>query len=309
MTTYLILLAGLAALFLGGDWLVKGASTLALRFGITPMVVGLTIVGFGTSAPELMVSLNAALGGRAEIAIGNVIGSNIANILLILGLAALITPITVQFAQIKGDLLWMTLATLALPLLFWSGMIGATKGVIMLLALAAYLLVSLRKPNEASDSTRTPAPLWQGLLLTALGLGAVLIGAHYLVESASMIARKWGVSEAIIGLSIVAVGTSLPELATTLMAAVRGARDIALGNVIGSNIFNILCILGVTAVVQPIAVDPRFLIIDTPTLIGATLALTLILWWKSALNRRTGTVMLALYALYIWATMTSGATT
>ncbi len=308
MTIYLILLAGLAALFLGGDWLVKGASTLALRIGITPMVVGLTVVGFGTSAPELMVSLNAALGGRAEIAIGNVIGSNIANILLILGLAALIGPISVQFAQIKGDLLWMTLATLALPLLFWSGMIGATKGGIMLLALAAYLLISLRKPNEAPNSTRTPAPLWQGLLLTTLGLGAVLIGAHYLVESASMIARTWGVSEAIIGLSIVAVGTSLPELATTLMAAVRGARDIALGNVIGSNIFNILCILGITAVVQPIAVDQRFLIIDTPALIGATLTLTLILWWKGALNRLTGAIMLTLYALYIWATMTNGAT-
>lgn len=297
--TYLILCLGLVGLFLGGDWLVKGASGIALRFGVSPMVIGLTIVGFGTSTPELLVSLNAALGGQPGIAIGNVIGSNIANIMLILGIAALISPVTIAFARIRRDLLWMTGAALILPIMFWSGSVGLLEGLLMVAALIVYLTLSLRGSGEVELDIPVDVNLPLSIFLALLGLVAVMAGAHYLVQSASIIARDFGVSEAMIGLSIVAIGTSLPELATTVMAVIRGQRDIAVGNVIGSNIFNVLGILGITALVTPIPLDPRFLKIDTPLVIAVTLGLFVMLWATGKLNRITGAVMIAIYAAYI----------
>jgi cation:H+ antiporter len=299
MITYFILLGGLLALFLGGDWLVKGASGIALRLGIAPMIVGLTVVGFGTSTPELLVSLNAALGGQPGIAIGNVIGSNIANMLLILGVAALIGPMVLRFADVRKDLLWMTGAALILPYIFWSGDVGLTEGLVLVGALAVYLYTSLRGARDEVEEIDAASSLWAGIGLTIVGLLAVMAGAHYLVESASIIARKYGVSEAMIGLSIVAIGTSLPELATTVMAAVRGQRDIALGNIVGSNIFNILAILGITALVVPIPVDPRFLAVDTPFVIAVTLAVLALVYFVGRLNRAMGAVMLVIYIAYI----------
>lgn len=299
MLVYLILCAGLVALFLGGDWLVKGASGMAARFGVSPMIIGLTIVGFGTSTPELLVSLNAALGGQPGIAIGNVIGSNIANILLILGVAALIGPMTIALSSVRRDLIWMTGATLALPLILWSGSVGLIEGAVMITALAIYLIVSLRGNPSDPDLPPLPGSLWISGGLTVLGLVTIMAGAHYLVQSATTIARQFGVSEAMIGLSIVAVGTSLPELATTIMAALRGQRDIALGNVIGSNIFNILAILGITAIVAPIPAAPRFLAVDTPVVIGITLLLGLLIAARGVIGRASGLIMLVGYATYM----------
>lgn len=299
MLTYLILCLGLVGLFLGGDWLVRGASGIALRFGVSPMVIGLTIVGFGTSTPELLVSLNAALGGQPGIAIGNVVGSNIANLLLILGLAAVITPVTVDFASSRRDLFWMAGATVILPLLFWSGSVGLIEGLLMVAALIIYLTISLRDTGHVDVDLPPNSNLLRSILTALLGLAAVMAGAHYLVQSATIIARQFGVSEAMIGLSIVAIGTSLPELATTIMAIIRGERDIAVGNVIGSNIFNVLGILGITALVTPIPLDPRFLQIDTPFVIAITVVLVLILWSIGRLSRVIGALMIATYAAYL----------
>ena len=299
MVTYLILGLGFLGLFLGGDWLVKGASGIAARFGVAPMIIGLTIVGFGTSTPELLVSVTAALGGQPGIAVGNVVGSNIANILLILGLAAIIAPVAVAFIDVRRDLFWMIGATIVLPVLFWSGAVGVIEGAVLVTALGTYLFVSLRNASQApADNFQNSSLARSGLSLLA-GLVAVVLGAHFLVQSATIIARDFGVSEAMIGLSIVAIGTSLPELATTVMAVIRGQRDIAVGNVIGSNIFNILGILGITALITPIPLAPRFFAIDTPILIVVTLGVVLVIWKLGKINRTTGILMLAGYAAYI----------
>lgn len=304
MVTYIILALGLLALFIGGDLLVKGATGIALRLGLSPMVIGLTVVGFGTSAPELLVSLDAALGGQPGIAIGNVIGSNIANTLLILGIAAVLAPMAVPISSVRRDLIWMTGATLALPVLFWSGNVGLIEGLALVAALIAFLVISLRGAGESVEALPQAATLLVSAGLALGGLVAVMVGAHYLVESATIIARAFGVSEAMIGLSIVAIGTSLPELATTVMAVIRGQRDIAVGNVIGSNVFNILGILGVTALVTTIPLDPRFMQIDTPFLIFVTLLLVGLLWLTSNLGRLVGIIMLAAYVGYL--AMTAG---
>jgi cation:H+ antiporter len=302
MLTYLILAFGLLALFLGGDFLVKGASGLALRLGLSPMVIGLTVVGFGTSAPELLVSLNAALGGQAGIAIGNVVGSNIANTLLILGLAAVLAPVTVAFAAMRRDLFWMAGATLLLPVVLWSGDLGLMEGLVLVAGLAAFLVLSLRNGAPAVADIVPAGPLWHSLAFALGGLVAIMVGAHYLVQSATIIARDFGISEAMIGLSIVAIGTSLPELATTIVAVIRGQRDIAVGNVIGSNIFNVLGILGITAVVTPIPVAVRFMQVDIPFLMGLTAVIIGVLWLTGKLGRITGIIMLLAYGFYLAAT-------
>ncbi len=302
MLTYLILAFGLLALFLGGDFLVKGASGLALRLGLSPMVIGLTVVGFGTSAPELLVSLNAALGGQAGIAIGNVVGSNIANSLLILGLAAVLAPVTVTFAAIRRDLFWMAGATLLLPVVLWSGDLGLIEGLVLVAGLVAFLVLSLRNGAPADDDIAPVGTLWHSLGFALGGLVAIMAGAHYLVQSATIIARDFGISEAMIGLSIVAIGTSLPELATTIVAVIRGQRDIAVGNVIGSNIFNVLGILGITAVVTPIPVAARFLQVDIPFLMGLTAFIIGLLWLTGKIGRVAGIAMLLAYVGYLAAT-------
>jgi cation:H+ antiporter len=304
MFTYGLLVLGLVGLFLGGDWLVRGASAIALRFAVPPLVVGLTIVGFGTSTPELLVSLRAASDGLAGIAIGNVVGSNIANIALILGIAAVVAPPTARFADLRRDLLWMTGAALVLPLIFWSGFVGPFEGLVLIAGLGIYLWSSFNALSPALPSTAVqPArpALLPAIGFTVAGLIAVMLGASALVDSASTIARELGVSDAMIGLSIVAIGTSLPELATTVSAALKGQRDIALGNVIGSNIFNIFAILGVTAIITPIDVDLRFLTFDTPVLIGLTALIVAVIAIRGQLSRGFGALLIAGYICYIWA--------
>jgi cation:H+ antiporter len=300
--TLLLFVAGLAGLFVGGELLIRGAVALARHFDVPPLVIGLTIVGFGTSSPELLVSVRAAWSGAPDIAIGNVLGSNIANILLILGLSAAIAPVRMPFAALRRDLAVMLGATAALWLMLTGGWVGRVEGLALLAGLGAYLWLCFATSKEAV-AAEAPAvrqlPLPVSGALVAAGLVGLMIGARLLVDSATDIARALGLSEAVIGLTIVAIGTSLPELATSLMAARRGHSEIALGNVIGSNIFNILGILGLTALITPIPVDPRFTGLDTALALAVAVAPAAIALLRGRLGRRTGLTFLGLYGLYV----------
>jgi cation:H+ antiporter len=307
---YAYLAAGLLLLFFGGESLVRGAVSLAERMGLSKILVGMVIVGFGTSTPELLVSLQAALADSPEIALGNVIGSNIANVLLILGLAALVFPIVCAQAGLKREAAVMTLVALALLPLLFLGRLTGLMGAGMLVLLAGYLLFSYRLERnspassyeaEGEEMTLTPKPLWLSLLIAGAGLAMLLGGARLLVMGATSLARDLGVSEAVIGLTIVAVGTSLPELATSLVAAWRRHSEVALANVVGSNIFNILAILGVTLVVQPIEVAARFAWVDAPIAAGCALLVLLLLWRGGRFSRPVGILFLLAYAAYIGA--------
>lgn len=300
MLTYLMLAGGLLGLFLGGDWLVRGASQIAARFNVPPLIIGLTIVGFGTSTPELLVSLQAAFDGLPGIAVGNVVGSNTANILLILGMAGIIAPHIADFMKMRRDLFWMLSAALIMPIIIASGYIGRIEGAALVTGLIIYLGLSFRAMrNDPTEALPSDVNLRHAAGFTLAGLVAVMLGANFLVESATVIARQLGVSEAMIGLSIVAIGTSLPELATTVAAAIKGEREIALGNIIGSNIFNILAILGITGLVTPIPVDPRFMSFDVPVMIGATLLTLSLIYVRGGISRIAGFGMIAAYIGYI----------
>ncbi|MFV0360645.1 calcium/sodium antiporter [Tropicimonas sp.] len=300
---FALVAAGLAALFFGGDRLVSGAVALAERAGISPLVIGLTIVGFGTSAPELVTSIQAALDGSPGIAIGNVVGSNIANILLILGIAALVAPIAVAAQALRRDGLAMAIATLLGAALLYAGDLERTQGLLLLAGLAIYLLIAFRGEAAAaptSDETgavRMPSLSAVGTFL--VGLALTLLGARLLVDGATSLAESFGVPDAVIGLTVVAVGTSLPELVTSLTAARRGHADVALGNVIGSNIFNILGILGVTALVRPLRPDHTGMNADLLVMIGATALILVFAATDRTISRREGALLLSLYVAYL----------
>ena len=300
MLTALLFVLGLLGLFFGGDWLVKGASGIARAFAVPPLVIGLTIVGFGTSTPELLVSVQAALGGVPGIAIGNVVGSNTANLLLILGVTAAFGAIAARWSELRTDLTWMLGSSAVLLPLFVMGVVPRWAGAVLFAGIVAYILLSLRRVGSHVDEDDSPLlPVWKSAVLTLVGLVAVMVGARLLVDSATEIARWLGVSEAVIGLTIVAVGTSLPELATSVAAALKGQRDIALGNVIGSNIFNVLSILGITALVVPIPVEARFPLLDVPLMLGVSVLVVALVAWKNAIPRWAGFGFLGLYAAYI----------
>lgn len=296
----LLIVVGLAGLFLGGEALVRGASGLAARLGLPPLLIGLTVVGFGTSMPELLVSVDAALRGVPAIAIGNVLGSNIANILLILGLSALVWPMAVT-GGLRRDLAVMLAAAVALAPLFALGEMGRLAGGVLVAGLAAYLWAAFRSPGAVEPEAFAPLSVPRALLIAGLGLVALVAGARFLVDGAVGIARAAGLSEAFIGLSIVAVGTSLPELATSVIAALRRQSALAIGNVVGSNIFNVLGILGLTALIAPVPVEPRFLTFDVPVMLAVSVALAAILWRGGAIGRLAGLGLLAAYAVYLWA--------
>ena len=300
MLTYIMLAGGLLGLFLGGDWLVHGASQIAARFNVPPLIIGLTIVGFGTSTPELLVSLQAAFDGLPGISIGNVVGSNTANILLILGVAGIIAPPIADFMNMRRDLFWMLGAALVMPVIIASGYVGRIEGAALITGLIIYLGLSFRAMrNDPTEALPSDVNLLHAAGFTIAGLIAVMVGAKYLVESATIIARHLGVSEAMIGLSIVAIGTSLPELATTVAAAIKGEREIALGNIIGSNIFNILAILGLTGLIIPIPVDTRFMSFDVPVMICATLLILGLIYVRGEISRIAGGLMILAYIGYI----------
>jgi len=311
-----MILAGLVLLSLGGELLVRGAVGAARAFGVSPLLVGLTIVGFGTSMPELATSLFAAFDESPGIAVGNVVGSNIANILLILGVSALVAPLAVQPAAFRRDgiaLVGSTLACLAAALL---GFVGRPEGAVLVLLLAGYIVWAYRTERRQPDAeslmhehvAADAAPASPGtagpgaaasLALAALGIATTVVGARLLVDGAIDLARAWGASETLIGLTVVAVGTSLPELVACVVAAARRHSDVALGNVIGSNIYNVLGILGITALVHPIAVPPEIVRLDIWVLVGATAVLMLFLRTGWTLKRWEGGVFVALYAAYV----------
>jgi len=300
---YLLIVAGLVGLFFGGEALVRGSVGIARRLAIPPLLIGLTVVGFGTSTPELLVSVDAALRGVPDIALGNVIGSNIANILLIVGISALVWPIRVQGATLRRDVTVMVVAALVLLPLFALGQMGRVAGLALFAGLLIYLVQAYRSsvPEPEEEGLPAPASLPASLLWVALGLVALMTGARFLVDGAVAIARGHGISEAFIGLTIVAVGTSLPELATSLIAALRRQSEIAIGNIVGSNIFNILGILGATAMIATIPVAPRFLTFDLPVMIGVSAVLAGLLVMRPVVGRGVGGVMLLAYAAYVWA--------
>ncbi|WP_349357612.1 calcium/sodium antiporter [Stappia sp.] len=292
---------GLVLLFAGGEGLVRGAVSLAARLGVSPLMIGLTVVGFGTSMPELIVSLRAALAGAPDIAVGNVVGSNTANILLILGLTALIAPPPTRLPGLGRDLVVMLVAAFALAALARMGSVERGAGLALLAALAAYLAASAwlarGQDGEAEGLAATLSPL-AALAFVGGGLLALMAGADLLVRGASDLARAAGISEAVIGVTVVAVGTSLPELATSIVAAWRRQPEIAVGNVVGSNIFNVLAILGATALVSPLPIAQSIRLIDIPVMLGASLALALLLSTGRRVPRTAGAGLLAAYVGY-----------
>lgn len=261
-----MMLGGITALVLGAEMLVRGASRLAISMKISPLVVGLTVVAFGTSAPELAVSVASSLAGDSAIAVGNVVGSNIFNVLVILGASALIVPLTVHLQLLRIEIPLVVFVSLVCWLLAWNGQISRTEGIGLLVGLILYTAWTIRQCRaQNADVSRvlaettsitpgTPSRWWVDVLLVLAGLGVLVLGSRWLVQGASELAAWLGISSTIIGLTIVAAGTSLPEVATSLMAAVRGEKDIAVGNVIGSNLFNLLGVLGAAAVVSPVGV-------------------------------------------------------
>lgn len=298
--TYLLFTIGLVMLFFGGEYLVRGASNIARHFNLSPMVIGLTIVGFGTSAPELLVSIQAALEGQPAIAIGNVLGSNIANILLILGTSAAIAALMIPLRKVWRDLGFMLLATAALWVMLLDGAITRLEGVMLFVGLMVFMTVAFVFGKEEPDEdAHPPAPMSISVLQTIGGLVVLVVGARLLVDSATDIARTFGISEAVIGLTIVAVGTSLPELATSVVAALRKQTEIAVGNVIGSNIFNILSILGITAMITPIPADPRFASVDMLWVAATAIGLAIVAVVLKGIPRIAGFGLLAAYGIYV----------
>lgn len=306
----LMIVAGLVLLFFGGEGLIKGAVSLARQFGLSQLLVSAVIVGFGTSMPEMTVSVGAALKGAPDIALGNVIGSNIANILLIIGLSALLCPLFVGGNAIKRDTVATILAALALCLLALLGHINAIAGFMMLATLAAYIVWSYRLDKNTRPETVAHieqdiegAPLLsarKALLYAIAGLVLLIAGAHVLVEGAVAIARMSGLSDAVIGLTIVAIGTSLPELATAMIAAYRRHSDVVIGNILGSNIFNIFAILGVTAIVSPIPFSGQMAQVDVWIMLAVTAFLAIYLFNGIKVGKKSGAIMLLIYLAYIF---------
>jgi cation:H+ antiporter len=264
------------------------------------MLIGLTIVGFGTSAPELLVSLQAALEGKPEIAIGNVVGSNIANILLILGVSALIAPLIIPARKLWRDLAFMLGATFLFWGMLYTGEISRLYGAILFAGLLVFLFVAFKYGKVEVDEDQPVENQLKAWGFTIGGLIVLVIGARLLVDNAVIIAETFGVSQAVIGLTIVAVGTSLPELATSVIAAYRKQTEIAVGNIIGSNIFNIFSIIGITALITPIPAAPRFATIDMPVAAAVAVALTLLAIMLNGLPRLAGAALLAAYGGYLF---------
>lgn len=303
LPSLLSLAAGLALLTFGADFLVRGAISFANRLGMPPLLIGLTVVGFGTSMPELLVSLQAALDGSPAIAVGNVVGSNIANILLILGTAAVISPIAAQIPNLRRDMKMMLVAAVIMLGLGYWGVVNLWLGLAMFALLAAYLAWVTHTDRRSMTSEEAELVVkiagWKEALYILGGLAGLILGANLLIDAATAIAREFGISEAVIGLTIVAVGTSLPELATSVVAAFRRHAEIALGNVVGSNIFNILGILGITAVVVPVPIEGAMASVDIPFMVVVSLALMVLIWMSGQISRGAGMAMLAIYTGYV----------
>ena len=304
------LIAGFVLLYFGGDWLVNGGVALARRFRISPLVIGMTIVAFGTSAPELLVSMTSSIKGSAGIAMGNVIGSNIANIGLILGLTAMLCPIPTQNRKVSINGLIMILASLLVLVFSLNNGLSRIEGLILFAGIILFTAISIRLGRTKHDAIQ-PDEEPQGkemsvlvaLLLVALSCAMLAFGADFMVDGATSIAKALGVSDKVIGLTIVALGTSLPELAASVAAAIKKEMDISIGNIIGSNIFNLMCVLGVSASIRPIPFDYMQYRMDFVIMVAFSAGLIILIQpWKAQgrLGRISGIIMFAAYAIYAW---------
>ena len=317
MTIAILLLAGAALLVLGAELLVRGATLIAAAAGIRPLIIGLTVVAFGTSAPELAVSLGATWGGEPDIAVGNVVGSNIFNVLFILGLSALIVPLAVQRQVIRFELPIMLGVSVLLLVVAYDGVIGRLDGLLLFSGLLAYLFYLARSGGapvpapglvpapEGAEGAQVEVPggarrIAIAALLALFGLVLLVAGSRFFVDGAVGLALLLGVSQTVIGLTIIAAGTSLPELATSVLAGLRGERDIAVGNVVGSNIFNILAILGLCGLLAPdgVGVNPAILRFDIPVMIAVAVATLPVFFTGFRIGRLEGLLFLAFYLAY-----------
>ncbi len=306
MLVYLMLIAGLIILIIGGDVLVRGAVSIAERFSISPLIIGLTIVSLGTSAPELFISVQAALAGSGGLSVGNVVGSNIANILLVLGLPALITAQCVKEDGIGRNIFVMLGVTVVFMAMLSTGSMGFLHGLILLVLLGLFLwdqYKSSLKSNdipdyhdEVGESLSSPK---LAIIFLIIGLIMLPLGAQLTVNSAHTIALNWGLSDEIIGLTVVAIGTSLPELAASMMAVIRGNSNLAIGNVVGSNLFNIAAIMGITLIITPVPVGDHIIHLDMWVMFAVALLLAAIGYFKYEITRIVGIIMLSLYTGYI----------
>ncbi|WP_144607377.1 calcium/sodium antiporter [Algoriphagus algorifonticola] len=309
MIAYLLLALGLIILLVGGKFLVDGASAIAVKLGMSSGLIGLTIVAFGTSAPELLVSVNAALKGNSDISIGNVVGSNIANIGLVLGLSGIFYPIMIKRSHLRFDYLVTVLVTVLFFILGLNGLIGLWEGILLfsVFILFNFYLFKSSKGGIADDK-EVEAEIEQvkgyswliSLVFFTAGIIGLYFGSELLVENAVKISREFGVSERVIGVSIIAIGTSLPELITSIMAALSKRTDLALGNILGSNIMNILSIIGITAIIQPIRVSEDFLDVDFLWMIGITLLLFPLMKTKMQVSKIEGSILFGSYCLYMF---------
>ncbi|MFT4660584.1 MAG: cation:H+ antiporter [Patiriisocius sp.] len=304
---YLILFTGLILLLVGGELLVKGAVGIALKLKIAPMIIGLTVVSFGTSAPELLVSLKAALSGHGDLAIGNIVGSNIANLALVLGVTALIITIPVEKNTMKIDWPFMMFSSLLLwYFISTDSYIEPFEGLIMVALLLSYLIFLVAKSRKdkkqriAVDEEEDQKTYILYIIFILVGIGGLVGGAHWMVEGATSIAMSFGVSEYIIGVTVIAFGTSLPELATSVIAASRGRTDISVGNLVGSNIFNILAVLGITSSVTRIDVASQVLESDIFWLLGVTLMIFPMMCFTRKIGKVSGVILLSTYVFYIY---------
>lgn len=305
--TVLMFFVGLALLYFGAEFLVDGSSRLAISYGVRPLIIGMTIVSFATSMPELMVSLLAVSQGSSAIAVGNIVGSNIANIGLILGASALVMPLVVPRTLLWRELPIMLAATVALIVMSMDGRLSRVDGVVLLSALVLFVVYCLRYARIKGTDPEAPGDVvaeevghrGRDLLYIVGGIIGLGFGADWMVGSAVTIARAIGLSELFIGMTIVALGTSLPELAASLMSAAKGEMDISIGNVIGSNIFNILFVLGLCPLIHPIAVEPAVLRLEFPVVMLFSLALIPLCWHRYRLGRGKGVALLAAYVGFI----------
>jgi cation:H+ antiporter len=313
LTNVLLFLLGLGALAAGAEALVRGASKIAMSLGISPLVVGLTIVAIGTSSPEIAVSVGAVLSGTTDIAVGNVVGSNIFNVLVVLGACAVITPMIVHSQVIRQEVPIMIGASVVLAVMVFDGRLGRFESLLLLVLLVAYLVfvvlqsrAELARAGDAGDGAAHPGGGWDGhwpvqAMLIAAGLALLVIGSEWLVDSAVVFARALGVSDLIVALTIIAVGTSLPEVATSVTAAVRGERDIAVGNVVGSSTLNILGCLGLAGAVSGsgLGIAPAVLNFDLWVMLAVAFACLPVFMLRSEIGRRRGLMFLAFYVAYV----------
>jgi cation:H+ antiporter len=319
MMPWLLSGLGLVILLFAGDALVRGAVNLSLRLGVPALIVSLTIVAFGTSAPELLISISAILDDAPGIALGNVVGSNTANILLVLGVPALLAPMHTSLCNSRKTYVFMILASVLFIGLAFVGPFTVASGAVLLAVLGFVLMDAFREARahrrlsngveaevdeEDVEGADPEMPYWRIILFLVLGLGGLPLGANILVENATIIAQTYGVSDTVIGLTLVAVGTSLPELATTVMAALRRQADVALGNVIGSNMFNLLAIIGIATFFGEIPVDAQFLSFDLWVMLGASILLAPFVFFKLDITRTIGVGLTLAYVAYVAAILT-----